>query len=102
MKKLDVYEPAMCCSTGVCGPSVDPKLVQFAQDVRWLEAQGATVNRYNLAQSLQAFADSSLIRAALEKEGNKALPAFVMNDAILLKGRYPSRDELAQWFGIGM
>ena len=23
MKKMVIYDPAMCCSTGVCGPSVD-------------------------------------------------------------------------------
>jgi hypothetical protein len=39
MKRLDVSDPAMCCSTGVCGPQVDPALVGFAADVKWLQGQ---------------------------------------------------------------
>jgi hypothetical protein len=40
MERLDIYDPAMCCSTGVCGPQVDPVLVRFAADVKWLQDQG--------------------------------------------------------------
>jgi hypothetical protein len=29
MAKMQVFDPAMCCSTGVCGPSVDPTLRAF-------------------------------------------------------------------------
>ncbi len=43
MTKLEVYDPAMCCSTGVCGPEVDPALVTFAADLKWVEAQGIAV-----------------------------------------------------------
>jgi len=28
MKTIEIFDPAMCCSSGVCGPSVDPKLVR--------------------------------------------------------------------------
>jgi hypothetical protein len=48
MKKLEVYDPAMCCSTGVCGVDVDPVLVQFAADLAWIGEQGVSVTRYNL------------------------------------------------------
>ena len=40
---IRVFDPAMCCSTGVCGPSVDPDLARFAADVDWLQKQGVTV-----------------------------------------------------------
>nr|QTX14232.1 Arsenical resistance operon trans-acting repressor ArsD [Klebsiella pneumoniae] len=29
MKTLTVFDPAMCCSTGVCGSDVDQVLVDF-------------------------------------------------------------------------
>lgn len=48
MTKLEVYDPAMCCSTGVCGPDVDPALVAFAADLKWVAEQGVEVQRYNL------------------------------------------------------
>jgi hypothetical protein len=46
--KIQIFDPAMCCSTGVCGPSVDPELVRFAADLDWLARQGVEVERYNL------------------------------------------------------
>ena len=52
----------MCCSTGVCGPTVDPLLAAFAADVDWLRAKGVSVSRYNLAQDPQAFVSHPLLR----------------------------------------
>ncbi|MDH3390414.1 MAG: arsenic metallochaperone ArsD family protein, partial [Desulfobulbaceae bacterium] len=33
MSGIEIYDPPMCCPTGVCGPNVDPELVQFAADL---------------------------------------------------------------------
>ncbi|MEI6758670.1 MAG: arsenic metallochaperone ArsD family protein, partial [Chlorobium sp.] len=30
MKKIQVFDPALCCTTGVCGVDVDQALVTFA------------------------------------------------------------------------
>lgn len=30
MKLVQVYDPPMCCTTGACGPDVDPVLPRFA------------------------------------------------------------------------
>ena len=45
MASVEVFDPAMCCSTGVCGPSVDPALARFAADLEWLAGQGVAVAR---------------------------------------------------------
>ncbi len=55
MKKLEVFDPAMCCSTGVCGVDVDPALVQFAADLAWVGEHEISVERHNLGQAPQAF-----------------------------------------------
>ena len=60
-KKIEVFDPSMCCSTGVCGTEVDPKLVQFASDLAWLKQQGVLVERFNLAQQQGAFASNPLV-----------------------------------------
>ena len=52
-----VYDPAMCCSTGVCGPSVDPELLRVVRDLRFVEGQGVKVERFNLAQEPGAFTE---------------------------------------------
>jgi len=56
--KIEVYDPPMCCSSGVCGPRVDPVLPRFAGDLKWLQEQGIEVARHNLAQQPLAFANN--------------------------------------------
>ncbi len=100
MKILEVFDPPMCCSTGVCGPSVDPVLVRFAADCQWLAGQGVPVARHNLAQEPQAYAENELVKAALEKYGSECLPVVIWNGSIVSRGRYPARDELAKLAGL--
>lgn len=100
MSVVQVFDPAMCCSTGVCGPSVDPKLVRFAADLDWVKNQGVTVARFNLAQKPGDFAADSDVKAALEGSIDEALPLVKVDGAVKSKGRYPSRAELAEWAGL--
>jgi hypothetical protein len=98
--ELHVYDPALCCSTGVCGPEVDAALVHFAADLEWLRTRGVVVRRYNLAQEPNAFAASALVRSSLQQNGTRCLPLLILGETILSRGRYPSREELAAWAGV--
>ena len=49
MPSIQIFDPALCCSTGVCGVEVDQNLVNFAADVDWAKQHGAQVERFNLA-----------------------------------------------------
>jgi len=100
MQELAVYDPAMCCSTGICGPEVDPKLVQFAADLDWLKTQGVNVQRHNLSQNPAAFVENELVRTTLMEKGEAGLPLLVLNGKIAATGRYPNRAELAAWLGL--
>ena len=68
MKKMIMFEPAMCCETGVCGPGVDPELLRVSSMVKNLKAKGVLVERYNLSSAPQAFVDNKLIGDMLRKE----------------------------------
>ena len=100
MTNLQVFDPAMCCSTGVCGPNPDPVLPRFAADLQWLSNQGITVERFNLAQQPQAFAGSPIVKSALAQYGNDCLPLILVNGAIVSRGSYPTREELATLAGL--
>ncbi len=101
MTAVRVFDPAMCCTTGVCGPSVDPRLARFAADLDWLKTQGVSVERFNLAQQPAAFAEDPAVRSALETKGEAGLPLVKVNDEMKSSGVFPSRAELAAWAGIG-
>jgi hypothetical protein len=100
MTKIDVFDPPMCCSSGVCGPQVDPLLAAFAADVDWLGAQGVTVTRHNLAQEPQAFVSNPVVQQTLQREGDECLPLLLVNGEIAARGAYPRRDELARLAGL--
>ena len=99
MKKLEVYDPAMCCSTGVCGVDVDPALVQFAADLAWVAEHGIAVQRYNLGQEPQAFAANPAVVEEMEA-GMERLPIIAIDGQIVTTGLYPSRAQLAQKLGL--
>ena len=101
MKKIEVYDPAMCCSTGVCGPQIDPLLVAFAADLKWVAEQGVTVQRYNLSQEPQAFAANSAVVKEMEASMDR-LPIIAIDGHIIATGRYLSRDQLAQKLGLSV
>lgn len=95
MKTVLVYDKPMCCSTGVCGPDVDPVLPQFAADLDWLKSQGHRVERYNLAQQPQAFIENKSIHQILSTEGTDSLPVVVIDGEIVSRKVYPSRELLS-------
>jgi hypothetical protein len=100
MKTIQVFDPALCCSTGVCGAEVSEQLVRFAADADWAKRNGARIERFNLAQQPLAFASTPAVRGFLERSGAEALPLILVDGEVALAGRYPNRGEIARWVGI--
>lgn len=100
MSTIQIFDPAMCCNTGVCAVDVDQQLVSFAADVDWAKQNGAKIERFNLAQQPLAFARNPIISAFLEGSGQEALPLILVDGKFALAGGYPSRQQLARWAGI--
>ncbi len=98
--RVQVFDPPMCCSTGVCGPAVDPVLPRFAGDLAWLKGQGVTVSRFNLSQQPGAFVANEIVKAAIAGEGVECLPMVLVDGRIVCRRTYPTRDQLAAWVGL--
>ncbi len=98
--RIEVFEPAMCCATGVCGSSVDPRLVRFAGALEWLESRGVGVARHNLSQDPASFAGNTVIREQLAAKGPDCLPIVLVNGRVTWEAEYPTRMELAQALSI--
>ena len=99
-KIIKVYDPPMCCSTGVCGINVDPKLVEFASTLKTLSASGIVVERYNLAQEPQAFVENIKVKELLTEKGQDALPFIFIDDELKWFGKIPSKADILNAFGI--
>lgn len=96
MLKLEVFDPPMCCATGICGNNVDPKLVTFASDLEWLKKQGVDVVRHGLSFEPNEFVQNEAVKTTLQKEGNDSLPIIYGENKIMSKACYPSRQKLAE------
>ena len=96
MAKFEIYDKPMCCSTGICGPQVDPVLPRFAADLDWLRTQGHQVDRFNLAQQPAAFAANEEVKRMLAAESVECLPLILVDGHVVRKADYPSRAQLAE------
>lgn len=93
MKTIQIYDPPMCCPTGLCGTEVDPELVRLAALLSQLGQSGVRVERYNLGQQPMSFVQNSAVKTLLDQEGMEVLPLIFVDGAILMKGRYPTVEE---------
>ena len=95
MKKMVIFEPAMCCSTGVCGPGVDRQLLRVSTVINNLKNNGILVERYNLASNPQIFVDNKTINKMLNELGVEVLPVTMVDDVIVKTKTYPTDDEFS-------
>lgn len=98
--KVEIYDPPMCCSSGVCGPSIDPVLVKMNDAVLALKKQGVVVERFNLAQQIKAFTGNKSIADLLHGNGKKILPITTINGKVFRTREYPPYEDLCKELGI--
>ncbi len=97
---IRVFEPALCCNTGVCGEDVDQALVEFSADLDYLTSRGVDIARHNLANDPTAFVANPVVANFLTAAGSEGLPLVLVDDVTVLTGRYPTRAMLSRYAGL--
>lgn len=98
MKKLELFEPAMCCSTGVCGPSVDEELLMVTSVFETFEGlDSVETSRHNLTSDPDAFVNNQTILKLLQEKGNDILPVTLVDGEIVKEGAYPTLEEFGKF-----
>ncbi|GLC31891.1 arsenite efflux transporter metallochaperone ArsD [Clostridium omnivorum] len=100
MKKMIVFDPAMCCSTGVCGPSVNPELLRVSTVLNNLKSKGIIVERHNLTNNPQIFVDNKEINKILNEKGIDVLPVTMVDGVIVKTNAYPTNEEFCKLLDI--
>lgn len=95
MGVLKIYEPAMCCPTGICGPSVDSELLRISTVLEKIKKKGIIVHRYNLTNNPEVFIEHEVINRIINTDGVEALPVVIYDGTIVKKKEYPSNEALA-------
>lgn len=93
MKKMAIFEPAMCCSTGLCGPSFDKDLVRVSTILNNLKSHGVEVERHNLTNNPKIFVDNNEIRSMLIEGGTEILPITMVDGVVVKTKGYPADGE---------
>ena len=97
MSRVEIFDPAMCCSTGVCGPGVDPELLRVATIISNLQKIGKDIVRHNLADDPDAYIKNKTVNDVLRDQGVDALPIILVDGEVVLTGQYPSNQQFAEW-----
>jgi len=102
MSTVKVFDPPMCCSSGVCGPDPDVALAHFTADLQWLQSQGVVVERYSLSQQPDQFTKNPTIMQAMNTHGADVLPIVMVKEKIVAQRQYPSREQLSGWLHLAV
>lgn len=97
MRKMEIFDPAMCCATGVCGPSIDPELMRIATVINSLKEKGIIIKRHGLANEPQDFITNKVISDLLQKEGVEVLPVTLVDGVVAKIKAYPTNEEIEKW-----
>ena len=102
MKKIEIFDPAMCCPTGLCGTNINPELMRIAVAIETLKRQGVTVIRHNLRDEPQIYVSNQTVNTYLQKHGAEALPITLVDGEVAVSKTYPTTRQRSEWTGINL
>lgn len=92
---VEIFDPPMCCPTGLCGPALDQTLLDVNEMIQALQAEGLSVARYQMASQPQAFLSNSQVMRLVRERQMAAFPITVACGQVVKVGAYPTHAEIA-------
>lgn len=99
-KNVKIYDPALCCPTGLCGVNIDPELMRIAVVIESLKKKGVIIERFNLRDHPQVYVDNKKINECLMNESAEVLPITTLDGEVVLTKQYPSNAQIAEWLHV--
>jgi len=91
---VELFDPPMCCPTGLCGPALDQTLLDVNDMVLALQRENLRVERYQMTSNPNAFLGNAEVMKLVREKQMEALPIVVVRGKILKTGAYPSLSEI--------
>ena len=91
---VELFDPPLCCPTGLCGPVLDTTLVDLNEAIITLQAEGRTVVRRQMAAEPQAFMKNADVYRLIRERQLAVLPITVVHGQVVKTDAYPSLAEL--------
>ena len=102
MKTIEIFDPAMCCPTGLCGTNIDPNLMRIAVIIEKLKKEGIEVKRHNLRDEPQVYVTNAKVNELLQSRGAEVLPITLVNGEVAVSGSYPTTKQMSEWSGVNL
>lgn len=102
MKKIEIFDPAMCCPTGLCGTNISTELMRIAVVIETLKKQGIMVTRHNLRDEPQVYVTNQVVNDYLQKYGAEALPITLVDGEVAVSKTYPTTRQMSEWSGVNL
>lgn len=100
MKKMQIFEPPMCCNTGISGVGIDPELMRISAVMKAMMKNNIVVDRFNLSNAPMAFVENTEVNEFINTTGVDGLPVVTLDGKIVIQGRYPTNEEFAEMLGV--
>ncbi len=91
---IEIFDPPMCCPTGLCGPALDQTLLDVNEMVMTLQRENLRVERYQMTSNPNAFLGNADVMKLVREKQMEALPIIVVRGKVIKVGAYPSVDEI--------
>ncbi len=91
---VEIFDPPMCCPTGLCGPTLDQTLLDVSEMILSLQNEGFQVARYQMASHPQAFLNNQDVMRLVREKQLAALPIVVVHGQVFSEGVYPKLVEI--------
>lgn len=92
--RIELFDPPLCCPTGLCGPTLDQTLLDVNEMVLTLKAEGIGVERYQMSSHPYIFLKHPDVMRLVRERGMAAFPVTVVAGRVIKTGAYPTRREL--------
>lgn len=92
--EVEIFDPPMCCPTGLCGPTIDQTLLDLNEMILTLQRENVRVARYQMASHPNAFLGNVEVMKLIREQQMDALPIIVVHGKIIKTGGYPRLDEV--------
>jgi len=99
---IEIFEEAMCCPTGLCGPGINTDLLRISTVLDTLKRKGINISRHNLKDEPQLYVSNKTVNDFLMKNGVDGLPITLVDGEIIVSKTYPTTKQLSEWTGINL
>jgi hypothetical protein len=91
---VEIFEPPMCCPTGLCGPTLNETLLDLNEMILSLQAEGVSIERYQMTSHPQAFLSNPEVMRLVREQQMAALPITAIRGKVIKAGEYPTLTEI--------